>query len=118
AALLRRIDLAGSPGRLLGLAPSPLRRLSRGLSGCGTRWRLRLVEGQRDPGRVLEHGEPAHARDLLLRHCDGAPGRGDLSQRVLDVLGEDVIEDARGQVLCLLQSAARTTWRVAPWSVH
>src|SRR5207247_1827466 len=93
------------------------RHRPRGLSG-GTRGRLRLRDGQRDPRRVLESREPAHARDLLFRHCDGAPGRGDLPQGVLDVLGEDVIEDARGQILCLLQSATRRAWRLEHRVVH
>src|SRR5256714_1362730 len=110
-------NLAGSLGGLLGLAPSPLRRLSRSLSG-GTRWRLRLVEGQRDPSRVLEDGEPAHAGNLLLRHRDSAPGRGDLAECVLDVLSEDVVEDPCRQVLRLLESAARCAGRLEHRVVH
>src|SRR2546427_3137526 len=110
-------NLAGSLGGLLGLAPSPLWRLSRSLSG-GTRWRLRLVEGQRDPSRVLEEGEPAHAGNLLLRHPDSAPGRGDLAECLLDVLSEDVVEDPCRQVLRLLQSAAGCAWRLEHRVVH
>src|SRR5204863_8372975 len=92
---------------LLAATGGLLRRLPRIRSG-GPRWRLRLVKGQRDPGWALEHREPAHAGTLLLRHRDGAPRRGNLAQRVLDVLGQDVVEDPRGQVLRLLQSAARS----------
>src|SRR3989475_10866323 len=110
-------NLAGSLGGLLGLAPSPLRRLSRSLSG-GTRWRLRLVEGQRDPSRVLEDGEPAHAGNLLLRHGDRAPRRGDLAECVLDVLSEDVVKDPCRQVLRLLESAARCAGRLEHRVVH
>src|SRR6266699_182110 len=82
-------------------------RLGTGRAG----FRLRLVDCEGDPRGIVEDREPTHAGNLRLRHEDRAAGRANLPERLVDVLREDVVEDARGQVLGLLEAATGRAWR-------
>src|SRR5712692_10181854 len=95
--------LPALPGGLL----SRLRRPSPGLNTGGPRLRGVLVQGQRNPGRILEDGKPAHPGNLRLRHYDRPSGGLDLLERAVDILGKDVVDDARRQIFRLLKASAR-----------
>src|SRR6266545_2628213 len=64
---------------------------------------LRLVQGEGDPGGILEDREPSEPRDLRPRHDDRATRGANLAERLVDILRQDVVEDAGGQVLGLLE---------------
>src|SRR5207244_13335945 len=94
--------LSALRGGLLGR----LRRASRTALGTGgPRLGGVLVQGQRNSGRVLKDREPAHSRDLGLRHHDRASRGLNLPERAINVFAWDVVEDARGEVLSLLKTA-------------